>query len=128
VAILWDYAVLGDAEKNAIAAERAYLGLSYDYFTSVDPTLVVGRFVAKLPDLPTWACLDCSPEWREMHLLTGAEWRLHESMIAAVEAIEFEKAAALRNEERRLQAAHVPRYERLLRDLIPSNGLGRQGT
>ena len=64
VAILWKCSFLDRKEKDAIAAERAYLGLSHRYFTSVDQTLVVGRFIAKLSELPAWACLVCSPEWR----------------------------------------------------------------
>jgi hypothetical protein len=127
VALLWNYIVFSGEEAEAIATERVYLGLSHRYFTSVDPTLVVGRFFAKLSELPAWACLDCSPEWVEVHRLAGAEWRTGVSKQAAVEAHEFEKAAALFDQQRQLEAAHVPRYERLLRELIASKGTEPQG-
>jgi hypothetical protein len=124
--ILWDYCFLVGEEKDAILAERAYLGLSHHYFTSVDPTLVVGRFIAKLSELPMWACLDCSPEWRQMHRLAAAEWQAGESKEAAVENHDFEKAAALLDQQCQLEAAHLPRYERLLRELIASKEAGPQ--
>ncbi len=130
VAILWKYSFLNRKEKAAIAAERAYLGLSHRYFTSVDPTLVVGRFIAKLSELPTWACLDCSPEWRGVHRLADSEWRVKESKEAAIkasaEARDFENAAVLFDQLRQLETAHLPRYERLLRELIVSKGTGPQ--
>jgi hypothetical protein len=86
--------------------------------------LVVGKFIAKLSELPMWACLDCSPEWREVHRLAGAEWRAGESTEAALEAQDFERAAALFDQQRQLEAAHLPKYERLLRELIASKEAG----
>ena len=131
VAILWKCSFLDRKEKDAIAAERAYLGLSHRYFTSVDQTLVVGRFIAKLSELPAWACLVCSPEWRGVHRLADAEWRAGESKEAALkasaEAHDFENAAVLFEQQRQLEAAHLPRYERLLRELIASKGTAPQG-
>jgi hypothetical protein len=122
VALLWDHSFFSSTVQDAIATERAYLGLSHRYFTSVDPTLVVGKLVVKARDLPTWACLNCSPEWFEVHRLAGAELRAVVSKMTAFEAGDFEKAAALHGEECRLEASHVARYERLLRELIPSKG------
>jgi len=127
VALLWNYSRFSEEETEAIAAERAYLGLSHRYFTSVDPTLVVGRFFAKQSELPTWACLDCSPEWVGVHRLAGAEWRARVSIEAAVETHDFEKAAVQFDQQCRLEVANLPRYEQLLRELIASKGTGPQG-
>ncbi len=122
VALLWNYSRFSEEETEAIAAERAYLGLSHRYFTSVDPTLVVGRLFAKQSELPTWACLDCAPEWVEVHRLTGEERRAWVSIEAAVEAHDFENAAVQFDRQRRLEAAYLPRYDQLLRELIASKG------
>ena len=91
VAILWNYIFLDGQAKEAIEAGRAYFGLSHRYFTSVDPTLVVGRFVVKQSELPAWACRDCSPEWLAVHRLADSEWRAAELKQAAIVAQDFKR-------------------------------------
>jgi hypothetical protein len=127
VAILWSWCFLDGDAKDAIAAERAYLALSHCYFTSVDPTLVVGRFVAKESELPTWACLDCCPEWVAVHRLAESEWRVELGKEAACMAHDFERAAAVFHDLEQLEAAHVVKYERLLRELVALKARGSEG-
>jgi hypothetical protein len=119
VRVLWDHSAFTPEETQALALEQAYLGLSHRYFTSVDPTLVVGGLVVKRCRLPTWACLDCSPQWSDVNRLAKEELEAGSAKSAAVEAGDFERAAALFDQQRRLEAAHVAKFERLLRELVP---------
>jgi hypothetical protein len=56
--------------------------------------------------------------------LADAEWRTGESTKTAINALaeahDFENAAVLFDQLRQLEAARLPRYERLLRELVRS--------
>jgi hypothetical protein len=127
VRMLWGYFDLAGEDTEAIAAEKAYLGLNHRYFTSANPTLVVGELFVKQSGLPEWVCLDCSPQWADVHRYASAEWRAAVAKNAAAMAHDFERAAALHRDQMRLEAAHEPRYERMLRELIPQKPAGPRG-
>src|SRR5690242_18615376 len=119
VRVLWDHSAFTPEQTAALAVEQAYLGLSHHYFTSVDPTLVVGGLVVKRSRLPTWVCLDCFPQWSDVNRLAREELEAGSEKFAAVEAGDFERAAVLFLEQQRLERAHVAKFERLLRELVP---------
>jgi hypothetical protein len=118
VRMLWGYFRLTSEDAEAISAKKTYLGLNHRYFTSADPTLVVGEFFAKKSGLPAWVCLDCSPQWADVDRLASTEWQVAVAKDAAVQAHDFERAAALLHDQQRLEAAYASRYERLLRELV----------
>jgi hypothetical protein len=124
VRVLWDYIIVYDEEAEAIVAKQTYLGLGHRYFTSADPTLVVGEFVAKKSRLPGWVCLECYPQWDDVHRLASDAWQVALAKRATVDAHDFERAAALLHEQDRLEVAHAPKYERLLRELVAAKATG----
>jgi hypothetical protein len=127
VRMLWGYFDVAGEDAEAIAAGQAYLGLNHRYFTSANPTLVVGEFLVKRSGLPEWVCLDCTPQWADVHRYASAEWQTSEAKNVAIKAHDFERAAALLHDRMRLEAAHETRYERLLRELIPPRPAGPRG-
>jgi hypothetical protein len=127
VRMLWCYFNLAGEDTEAIATKQAYLGLNRRYFTSANRTLVVGEFLVKQSDLPEWVCLDCSPQWADVHRYARAEWQVAVEKNAAAKTHEFERAAVLHHEQTKLEAAHEAKYERLLRELIPSTKAGPRG-
>jgi hypothetical protein len=120
VGILWCYRSPYGKEAADIANKRALLGLSQSWFTSVDPTLVAGMFFAKKARLPAWACLDCAPQWIDVHRLASAELDADTAKDVAVNGGDFERAAALLYERHRVETSHVAKFERLLRELVGS--------
>ena len=74
--MLWRYFDLAGEDTEAVSAGQAFLGLDHRYFTSANPTLVVGEFFAKQSSLPEWVCLDCSPQWADVHRYASAEWQI----------------------------------------------------
>jgi hypothetical protein len=59
-----------------------------------------------------------SLQWADVNRYASAEWKAAVAKNAAAMAHDFERAAALFQDQVRLEAAHEPRYERLLRELI----------
>ncbi|WP_210420372.1 hypothetical protein [Aquisphaera giovannonii] len=121
--VIWGYFELYPEDARALDAGEALLGLSHRYFTSVDPTLVVGRLVVKRSELPSWVCVDCSPQWSDLSRLASLELRASSSTIEALrEGLQEEdltRLAMIRGEQERLEMEHLPKYERLLRELVP---------
>jgi hypothetical protein len=127
VRMLWGYFSLTGEEAEAISAKKTYLGLNHRYFTSANPTLVVGDFFVARSALPGWVCLDCSPQWADVHRYASAEWKAALAKDAAAQAHDFERAAILFQDQMRLEAAHEPKYEQLLRELIAPKEIAQRG-
>lgn len=123
VSILWGCSTLVGEEAEAVASGRALLGLNRRYFTS-GPTTRLARTMRpeKLP-LPRWSCLSCSPRWREFHRLTLVEMEVETSKFAAVDAQEFEKAAALLHVQMRLEGEHAADFKQLMIELIGADAV-----
>jgi hypothetical protein len=125
VRILWGRSALTGDESEAIETGRALLGLNRRYFTST-PTTRVARAIRLEPSrLPGWVCVNCSPRWREFHRLAVSEIELEASKFAAVDALEFEKAAVLLDLQMRLEEGHAAEFERLLTELIAADTADR---
>jgi hypothetical protein len=123
VRILWGYSDLTDEDAKSVARGQASLGLNRRYFPRNEGSLVAGAIGIRQPHLPTWACLDCAPGWVELHQLAVSEWEIETAKFAAVEALEFEKAAALLHDQERLEHAHTADFNRLLRGLIEEGAI-----
>jgi hypothetical protein len=119
VRVLWDYSHLTSEQAEAVANDRALLGLSHRYFTSVLSTPRVAKEMHLEPSrLPRWACLSCSPRWREFHRLALSELEAAVSKFAAFDGGDFERAAALLHAQEVLEIEHATDFERLLIQLV----------
>jgi hypothetical protein len=128
VRILWGYSTLAGEEREAVETGRALLGLNRRYFTST-PTTRIGRAMGlELSRLPGWVCLNCSPRWREVHRLAVSEIELEASKSAAVNAQDFERAAALWDKQRRFEEGHADEFERLITELINTHMSDKSST
>lgn len=118
VSILWGRSTLDGKEAEAVASGRALLGLNRRYFTSTPTTRLALVMRLEKLRLPGWACLGCSARWRELHRLMLAEMEIETSKFAAVNAHEFEKAAALLHAQVQLEDEHAADFKNLLTELI----------
>ena len=119
VHILWGYSVITGEEAEAVGAGRTLLGLNRRYFSALAQC---DRALAPLLEntrLPSWACLDCHPQWIDLHCLALKEWELETAKFAAaVDAGDFERAAALLQSQMALENGHAADVLRLMRELV----------
>lgn len=108
VRILWGYYTLTVQDSQAIESGEAILGLNGRYFRKDIQEAVPGvtlHFFER-SRLPEWACLDCSPKWKDLHRLAVRELEQEEAMQAACAAGDFEKAATILPTQKELEDEH----------------------
>jgi hypothetical protein len=65
-------------------------------------------------DLPLWACLDCDPGWIEVHRMATQDHRWQMEKEVAVAAMQFDRAAELRDDQYRERERLVTALGQLL--------------
>ncbi len=118
VHILWGYSRIAAVQVEEVGAGRTLLGLNRRYFAAIeqgDPALAP---LLERTRLPSWACLDCRPEWIDLHQLALKECDVQTAKWAACDASDFEKAAILLQSQMKLENKHAADILRLMRELI----------
>jgi hypothetical protein len=118
VRILWGYNKLNPEEEQAIGQGRALLGLNYRYLKAVAQGDPAPLLLLERSRLPTWGCLDCKPQWIDLHQLTLRQWEANAAKVDAVDASDFERAALLRDSQIGIETEQGADLLRLLQELI----------
>jgi hypothetical protein len=93
---LWNRVRLSGQDKTDIDAGHAILGGPIQ------------------KEAPAWACLDCAPDWLEVHRLGLQDYQWQRAKEAAVCAYEFETAARLRDRQNELRPQLAALVDKLL--------------
>ncbi len=144
VRILWGYYTLTVQDSQAIESGQAILGLNRRYFRKDDQEAVPGATVHFFDRsrLPEWACLDCSPKWKDLHRLAARELEQEEAKQVACDAGDFEKAAVILHAQKHIELDHSQEIWALLSVLagdaltaetinltnLPSDGSNSEGS
>jgi hypothetical protein len=118
VRILWCYYSLRAEEKDAVLQHRLILGLSFSYCGKVDKDGPTPLILLEKSRLPTWACLECKPEWLDLHELMFSKLNLDDSMTAAVISREYDQASVFSEALKKLKEKEGPEVLRLIGLLI----------
>jgi hypothetical protein len=101
--------------------------LSYRYFRAIAPDRPAPKLLLEKSRLPAWGCLDCNPRWLNLHHLTLKQWEVITAKDAAVDAGDYDRAAALLHSQEEIEEGQGADLLHLLRELVGVEATARSG-